>query len=210
MQRKRIGIVLFPDVEVLDYCGPFEVFSCTREHPERRREEPSPFAVTLVAATTDAVTTTGSMRVLPDCNFADCPKLDVLLVPGGYGTRREMHNPALLDWVRERAGHAEMLASVCTGALVLAGAGLLDGLRATTHWQALDLLRNTFPRVTVDAQKHFVLTDRVYTSAGISAGIDMALKLVEHYCGEQVARATAKYMEYPYPESDARRITVAS
>jgi transcriptional regulator GlxA family with amidase domain len=209
MQRKRIGIVLFPDVEVLDYCGPFEVFSCTRLNPDRRREEPSPFEVCLVAEAPGPVTTTGGMRVLPDYSFASCPVLDVLLIPGGWGTRQQMHNAVLIDWIRERATQAETLASVCTGALLLASTGLLDGLPATTHWQALDLLRSTFPRVTVDAGKHFIRAGRVFTSAGISAGIDMALKLVEHYCGAAVARATAKYMEYPYPETATRRVTLA-
>ena len=208
MERIRVGIVVFPDVEVLDYCGPFEVFACTRLHTENRSEEPSPFDVALVAEESAPITTAGGMRVLPDVTFDACPQLRVLLVPGGWGTRSQMENPALLDWLRERAARAETLASVCTGALLLGQAGLLDGLRATTHWQALDLMRAGFPNVVVDGSKHFIRQGRVFTSAGISAGIDMSLKIVERHFGINVARSTARYMEYPYPETDRRRIAV--
>ena len=206
--RIRTGIVLFPDVEVLDYCGPFEVLSSTRIHPEKRREEPSPFEVLLIAQSTQPITTTGGMRVLPDVAFASCPPLDIVIVPGGWGTRREMQNDVLVDWVRERAATASIVASVCTGALVLGSAGVLRGLRATTHWQSLDRLAHSFPDVIVDRTRHFIRDGNVFTSAGISAGIDMSLKLVESCVGEDVARATARYMEYPYPESDARRIAL--
>lgn len=206
--RIRTGIVLFPGVEVLDYCGPFEVLSSTRIHPEQRREEPSPFEVLLVAQGTGPVTTTGGMRVLPDVSFGACPPLDIVLVPGGFGTRREMRNDVLVGWVRERAASCGLVASVCTGALILGSAGILHGRRATTHWQALDLLADAFPDVSVDRTKHFIRDGNVFTSAGISAGIDMALKLVEACVGADVARATARYMEYPYPENDARRIAL--
>lgn len=208
MERKRAGILIFPDVEVLDYAGPFEVLSSVRLHPERRREEPSPFEVVLVAERAGPVTATGGMQVISDFTFDACPGLDILIVPGGYGTRAEMHNPKLVEWVRSQVPRVATLASVCTGALVLGSAGVLDGLRATTHWQALDLLASTFPAVTVNRTKHFIRQGNVFTSAGVAAGIDMALKLVEGYFGEDVARATARYIEYPYPDSDARRIAI--
>jgi transcriptional regulator GlxA family with amidase domain len=109
--------------------------------------------------------------------------------------------------VGERADWAaETLTSVCTGSLILGNAGLLDGLRATTHWRSLGLMQELFPNVTVDSQSHVVEQGRVLTSAGISAGIDLALRLVARYCGESVARAPARHMEYPYPESNARRV----
>jgi transcriptional regulator GlxA family with amidase domain len=208
MDRKHIGILLFDDIEVLDYCGPFEVFSVTRLDEERRRQEPSPFEVTLVAETLDLITTTGGMRVLPMASFADCPPLDILLVPGGMGTRREMLNQAVLQFVRQQAGRCELVASVCTGALILGKAGLLKGLRATTHWRSLELLRELCPDVEVDAASHVVDQGRILTSAGIAAGIDLALQIVQRCCGEAVARATARYMEYPFPESNARRIVI--
>ncbi|ABR89155.1 ThiJ/PfpI family protein [Janthinobacterium sp. Marseille] len=206
MERKRVGIVIFDDVEVLDFCGPFEVFSVTRINTERRREEPSPFDVVLIAEHDKTIVTTGGMRVLPDTTFAQCPPLDILLVPGGWGTRKEMHNPALLSFVTERAAQVETLTSVCTGALVLGNAGLLDGLRATTHWRSLDWMQELFPKVTVDSVSQVVEQGKVLTSAGISAGIDMALIVVQRYCGEEVARATARHMEYPFPESSVRRV----
>ena len=208
MDRKRVGIVVFNDIEVLDFCGPFEVFSVTRLSDANRRESPSPFEVLLVAEREGPIKTYGGMTVTPNCTFATCPPLDVLVVPGGWGTREELKNPAMLDWLRARGGAVETLASVCTGSLVLGHAGLLDGLRATTHWQALDLMRDSLPSVTVVYDKHYVQDGRVITSAGISAGIDMALKVVERYFGGAVARATARYMEFPYPETDARRVTL--
>ncbi len=206
MERKRVGIVLFENVEVLDFCGPFEVFSVTRLDEGRRREEPSPFEVLLVAESKDPVLTTGGMKVIPDHNFEDCPKLDILVVPGGWGTRKELKNPNMLDWLRTRASEVETLTSVCTGAFLLGSAGLLQGHRATTHWGSLDWMRERFPEVTVEYDKHVVEDGRIITAAGISAGIDMALKVVARYYGEDIARVTAKYMEYPYPDSNARRV----
>jgi transcriptional regulator GlxA family with amidase domain len=206
VERKHVGIVLFEDIEVLDFCGPFEVFAATRLNEANRREEPSPFAVWLIAEDNAPVVTAGGMKVVPNHTFTRCPKLDILVVPGGWGTRRELNNPALLEWLRRRAPEVETLTSVCTGALLLAAAGLLDGRRATTHWRSLDWLRESFPAVTVDYDQHVVEDGAIFTSAGIAAGIDLALKVVARYHGETVARATAKHMEYPYPDTNARRI----
>ena len=210
MERKRVGIVVFEDVEVLDFCGPFEVFSATRVNEEKRREEPSPFDVLLIAERSAPVTTTGGMKVLPHYTFENCPHLDIILSPGGLGARNELRNPRMLDWLRARAAQAETVTAVCTGSMLLGEAGLLDGLHATTHWRALDWMRDSLPSVTVEYGKHFVKDGRVFTSAGISAGIDMSLTVVAHYFGEDVARATARHMEYPYPESDARRIVIGA
>lgn len=209
MNRKQVGILVFKDIEVLDFCGPFEVFSVTRRNEEKRREEPSPFNVCLVAETREPVVTTGGMKVLPDYDLDSCPALDILVVPGGWGTRREMNNGRLLGWIAERSRQVETLTSVCTGALMLGKAGLLDGKRATTHWRSLDWMQELFPGTTVEKQLHFVEDGTLFTSAGISAGIDMALKVVSRYLGEAVARATARHMEYPYPDSNARRISLA-
>jgi transcriptional regulator GlxA family with amidase domain len=208
LERKRVGIVLFEDIEVLDFCGPFEVFSVVRLNEEKRREEPSPFDVWLVAERPGPVTTTGNMKVIPHCTFEDCPPLHVLVVPGGWGTRREMNNPVMLEWLRARAAEVETLTSVCTGSMLLGFAGLLNGLHATTHWRSLDWMRDSFPDVTVEFQKHVVEDGRVVTSAGISAGIDMALKVVARTFGEDIARSTARHMEYPYPDTNERRIRI--
>ncbi len=206
MEKKRVGILLFENVEVLDFCGPFEVFSVTRLHEERRREEPSPFEVLLVAEKSDPVVATGGMKVIPDHTFESCPGLDILVVPGGWGTRKELGNPAMLNWLRIRAPKVETLTAVCTGSMLLGFAGLLDGHHATTHWRSLDWMRESCPSVMVEYDKHVVEDGRIFTSAGISAGIDLALRVVGRYCGEDVARATARHMEYPYPESNARRV----
>ncbi len=181
MRQKIVGILIFPEVEVLDFCGPYEVFTVVRLNEERRREEPSPFQVVLVAEQEAAMKTAGGMRVLPDCTLAACPPLDILVVPGGWGTRREIKNSVLVDWIARQGRRVETLTSVCTGALLLAQAGLLDARRATTHWRSLAWLREAFPSVLVEENLHVVEDGNILTSAGISAGIDLALKVVDRY-----------------------------
>jgi transcriptional regulator GlxA family with amidase domain len=206
MMRKRVGILIFPAVEVLDFCGPYEVFSVTRLDEERRRAESSPFEVRLVAETIDPVVATGGLRVIPDATLATCPPLDILVVSGGWGTRAAMSNQRVLKWIAERASGIETLTSVCTGAMLLGQIGLLDGRRATTHWRSLEWMRQSFPSVTVEDKLHVVGDGDVLTSAGISAGIDMALRVVARYFGEAVGRATARHMEYPFPDDNRRRV----
>src|SRR5712691_237890 len=205
MVTKRVGILIFPQVEVLDFCGPFEVFSVTRLDEERRREEPSPFEVLLVAESAEPVVATGGLRVIPDAPIDACAPLHVLVVPGGRGTRSEIKNQRLLEWIADRGKTVETLTSVCTGAMLLGQAGLLDGRRATTHWRSLDRMRQSFPAVTVEDKLHVVEDGHVLTSAGISAGIDMALRVVARYFGDAVGRATARHMEYPFPDDNRRR-----
>jgi transcriptional regulator GlxA family with amidase domain len=206
MDRRRVGILVFPEVEVLDFCGPFEVFSVTRRDESRRREEPSPFHVFLVAETLEPIMATGGLRVLPAYDLAGCPRLDLLVVPGGWGTRSLVHNDRVVGWIRERAGELELAASVCTGSFLYGQAGLLDGRRATTHWQSLDRMQQAFPAVRVIRDQHVVEDGSIVTSAGIAAGIDLAIRVVARLHGEPVARATARYMEYPYPEHNERRV----
>ena len=206
MERKQVGIVVFDDVEVLDFCGPVEVFSVTRLDDSQRRATKSPFEVRLVAETRDVVVATGGLKVTPDCTLAECPPLDVLVVPGGGGPRALLEHRPLLDWIAARGRVVPTLTSVCTGALLLGRTGLLDGRHATTHWRSLDLLRQVAPRATVEDALHVVEDGHVVTSAGISAGIDMALRIVTRLHGETIARETARHMEYPYPEDDRRRI----
>jgi transcriptional regulator GlxA family with amidase domain len=206
MNRKRVGILIFPDVEVLDFCGPYEVFSVTRLDEARRREEPSPFEVSLIAERADPVVATGGLRVIPDCTIDNCPPLDILVVPGGWGTRKEIRNARILAWISERGRQVETLTSVCTGSMLLGQAGLLEGRRATTHWAALDWMRQSFPAVTVSDDMHVVEDGHIFTSAGISAGIDMALRVVARHYGESVARETARRMEYRFPDDNSRRV----
>jgi transcriptional regulator GlxA family with amidase domain len=180
-----VGILLFDGVEVLDFAGPYEVFSRTRLTPgveSRRSEESAPFRVFTVAAATGPVTATGGLRVLPDFDASAAPPIDVLVVPGGFGTRALLQDDGLLAWIRQVA-------------LLLARAGLLAGRRATTHWGALALLGELDPTTRVEPHPR-VVDDGIVTSAGVSAGIDMALAIVEAMHGRAVADETARYMDY--------------
>lgn len=206
MRRRRVAILVFDDVEVLDFCGPFEVLAATRLDESRRREEPSPYELALVAGSREVVVASGGLKVVPDQTWEDGPLPDVLVVPGGWGTRREIANRRLLDWIAGAARGAETVASVCTGAMLLGAAGLLDGRRATTHWKSLAWMRQRFPDVAVVEDEHVVEDGRLLTSAGISAGIELALRIVARDHGEAVARATARHMEYRYPDENRRRV----
>jgi transcriptional regulator GlxA family with amidase domain len=183
--------LLFDDVEVLDFAGPFEVFSVTG-----RRGDSVPFNVYTVAEKRGPVIARNGLSINPHYTLDDCPLPQILIVPGGYGTRREMHNPGIVDWVKTQHQKTEMTLSVCTGSLILAKAGLLDGLAATTHFGAFDLLRETASGADVRTDVRFADNGRIVTSAGISAGIDMSLHIVARLLGEEQARETAHYMEY--------------
>jgi len=198
--KLRVGILVFDDVEVLDFAGPFEVFSRTRLTPgleSRRSEETSPFTVFLVAPRPGPITATGGLHLSPHFDFTTAPAIDVLVVPGGFGTRPLLQDAEVLAWLGRTAAGAQRVTSVCTGALLLAQAGLLAGRRATTHWSGLDRLAGIDKTITVDPKQR-VVDDDVVTSAGVSAGIDMSLAVVAAYCGREVAEETARYIEYPF------------
>lgn len=182
----RVAILMFDDVEVLDFAGPFEVFGV------------SGFDVHTVAQESRPVLSRNKLSVNPDYNFEDCPMPNILVVPGGWGTRREKHNPAVLDFIRRNAGQAERILSVCSGALLLAKAGLLDGLHATTHRGALAELKEDAPRATVLKDARIVDNGKIVLSAGISAGIDAALYVVADLHGLKSASETAIHMEYDW------------
>jgi transcriptional regulator GlxA family with amidase domain len=196
MMAKNVGILIFDEVEVLDFCGPFEVFAATRNLGTPNDEADKPFNVYLVAEQEATVRTRGGMMVQPHYTTATCPPLDLLLVPGGWGTRREVSNQPLIEWIAQRSHEVELTASVCTGAFLLAEAGLLDGRQATTHWQSIERLAQTYPAVTVLPNIRYVDEGEIITSAGISAGIDMSLYLVQKWLGHAVAEQTARTMEY--------------
>ncbi len=198
MEKWTVGILIFDGVEVLDFAGPFEVFSRTRMAPgpeSRRSEETAPFDVFTVARAAAPVTATGGLVITPRHSFADAPRIDLLVVPGGFGTRALLKDEETLGWIRRTAASARQLTSVCTGSLLLAQAGLLRGKKATTHWGALDLLASLDAGVVVDREKCFV-DDGVITSAGVASGMDMAFYFVERHCGKAVADETAHYIEY--------------
>jgi transcriptional regulator GlxA family with amidase domain len=196
---RTVGILIFDDVEVLDFAGPFEVFSRTRlvaGAESRRTDDSAPFRVFTVARSCELVTAVGGLKVMPAYAWSDAPAIDLLVIPGGFGTRALLGDEPTLAWVRSTASAASLVTSVCTGALVLARAGLLAGRRATTHWAAQDLLASLDPSIQVDRQSR-VVNDGIVTSAGVSAGIDMAFAVVERLCGKAVADETAHYIEYP-------------
>jgi transcriptional regulator GlxA family with amidase domain len=193
METRFVCIVLFDDVEVLDFCGPFEVFTVTGG-----REGRKPFEVCTVAENNRPIAARGGLSINPSHSFATCVRPDLLLVPGGMGTRREINNPAMLNWLEARASEAELVLSVCSGALLLAKIGLLDGSTATTHHGALDELRNISPTIAIDSSSRFIDNGRVIVSAGISAGIDMSLHVVARLLGKEQAMETANYMEYQW------------
>jgi transcriptional regulator GlxA family with amidase domain len=207
MEQWNVGILIFDGVEILDFAGPFEVFSRTRLQPgveSRRTEESAPFRVFTVAKTAAPIATTGGLRVVPDFSFADAPRIDLLLVPGGFGTRPLLQDGETLEWIRRTAAQVRQLTSVCTGSLLLAKAGLLQGRRATTHWGALDLLESLDGDVKKVERDLRVVDDGVISSAGVASGIDMAFYVVERLFGRAVADETAHYIEYrrePAPAS---------
>lgn len=204
MEQSNVGILVFDNVEVLDFTGPFEVFSRTRTVPgpeSRRSQEHAPFNVFTVAKTNAPVLATGGLTIIANYVFADAPRIDLLVVPGGFGTRALLEDEQTLTWIRGVAAKARQTTSVCTGSLLLAKAGLLEGRRATTHWGALDRLDSLGAGVTVDRQSRWV-DDGVITSAGVAAGIDMAFYVVERLCGKDVADETAHYIEYPRKQSN--------
>jgi transcriptional regulator GlxA family with amidase domain len=190
---RNVAILLFDEVEVLDFAGPFEVFSVAG-----RRDGLTPFNVYTVAESDRPVLARNGLSVNPRYTIANCPAPDIVVVPGGFGTRREINNPIVLDWIRRVSGPAEITFSVCTGALLLGKVGLLDGLRATTHFGALDELAKAAPGATVARGEKVVDNGRIVTSAGISAGIEAALHLVGRLLGVAHAVETARYMEYDW------------
>ncbi|PTL76991.1 DJ-1/PfpI family protein [Vitiosangium sp. GDMCC 1.1324] len=193
----RIGIVLFDGAEELDFVGPWEVFTMTA------KEEGTNLEVFTVSREGTEVRCAKGLRVIPDHSFASAPRMNVLLVPGGEGRKREMHDERMLGWLRERSAEASWLTSVCTGAFLLQGAGLCAGRRVTTHWRAIEELRARGD-VTVLEEVRYVRDGNVVTAAGVSAGIDMALWLVGQLWTPALARHVQRRMQYdPAPPYSA-------
>ncbi|WP_286924899.1 MULTISPECIES: DJ-1/PfpI family protein [Lysinibacillus] len=188
----RVGIFLFDDVEVLDFAGPFEVFSVTEIENDQQ-----PFVVETVSEKGNLVIATNGLKVQPDYSFDNVPRFDILIIPGGLGAReREMYNDNVINWITNQMKTVQLMTSVCTGALLLAKAGLLNGKMATTHWASLERLKIEFPQVEVQREVKFVDEGNIITSGGISAGINMSFHIVKRLLGSEVAQNTAKIMEY--------------
>lgn len=193
MSQRTVGILLFNEVEVLDFAGPFEVFSLA-SLPDSTIK---PFIVKTISEDGEMISARNGLKVTPDYSFDNHPDLDILIVPGGYGAEEiEINNPELIQWLKKQQSKAEFMTSVCTGALLLAKAGLLDGKRATTHWMDMDRLEKDFPLVSVQRHVKFVDEGSLITSGGISAGINMSFHLISRLYGKSVSKETAKRMEY--------------
>lgn len=200
-----VGIYLFDDVEVLDFAGPFEVFStASRVKLRLQPDDPKPFEVITLAEDAGAVNARGGLVVQPQFSLSDHPALDVLIIPGGIVTA-ELQRAGVIDWITRTAQATTITASVCTGSFLLGKAGLLHGKGATTHWEDIPDLRAMFPDVHVKDQMRWVDTGQVVTAAGISAGIDMSLHLVSRLESEDLAVRTARQMEYDWQHSQAMR-----
>ncbi len=193
----KVGILIFDDVEVLDFTGPYEVFNVVRyEGQGHDIEEGTPFSVNLVAENKEQVRCRYGLMVTPDEDINQGTRYDIIVVPGGLGARKELHNKKILDWIKNQHETTKLTTSVCTGALLLASAGLLEGKRATTHHNGFDRLENEFKGITVVKDEKYVDEGDIITSGGISAGIDMSLFVVEKLMGKGYSQTARSYMEY--------------
>jgi transcriptional regulator GlxA family with amidase domain len=196
---KQIGILLFDDVELLDFAGPISVF-----HRLRLGEDASPpvalIRSVLLSENSASVICLGGLKLAADFSLEAAPPLQAVLIPGGHGVLKLLGNRRLLDWLVRQAQQLELVTSACTGALLLAAAGLLDGKRVTTHWRALAELAASRPNVIVLNNKRVVQDGRVITAAGVSAGIELGLVIALHYYGLDAALQTAREIEFPYAD----------
>ena len=190
-KQLNIGIYLYENAEVLDFSGPFEVFSTAN----RLNNETSRLNVFLIGETDLPITARGGFCVTPEYSICTHPKLDLLIVVGGVHTE-EIQKTNIIQWLQHQASKVPIVASVCTGAFLLAGAGILNNYQVTTHWSDITEFRQTFPDIPVIENVRWVDNYNVITSAGISAGIDMSLHLVSRLCCQQLALSTAKQMEF--------------
>jgi transcriptional regulator GlxA family with amidase domain len=190
LKQWNVGIFVFDEVEILDFAGPYEVFSSVKYLNEK------PFTVKTIAQSKDLINTRNGLKVTPDYDFSDAPHFDIIIIPGGHGTEEiEFNNTTVISWIKNRMKDVTIMASVCTGSFLLAKAGLLNGKSATTHWMDIDRLEKDY-NVKIKKDVKFVDEDSIITSAGVSAGIDMSFYIVKKLLGKEVATNTAKWMEY--------------
>ncbi|TGL12303.1 DJ-1/PfpI family protein [Leptospira meyeri] len=190
----QIGILIFPEVEVMDFAGPFEVFSIADT-----KDQGKLCNVFLVAENLSPVKARNGLMVLPNFEYSNCPPIDILIVPGGYGAEElEIKNQTTLSWIKAKYPEVKHLASVCTGAFLLAEIGLLDFLEVTTHWMDVNTLKNNYPLLNVIENVRYTDSGKILTSGGISSGIHLSFYLLQKKFGLEVARRTAKRMEYDW------------
>lgn len=193
MIPRNVAILVFPDVEVLDFAGPYEVFSVAGQ-----RNGPGLFSVYTVAESTEVVEGRNGFRIQPRYTLEAAPPPDILVIPGGFGTRPLLANARVLGYIKTSARMAELTLSVCTGALLLGKVGLLDGRLVTTHHEALEELARIAPRATIDAGRRYIDSGDLIVSAGVAAGIDMCFHVLARLHGPDVAMETASYIEYDW------------
>ena len=186
--KRTLGVVLFEGFELLDVFGPLEMFGLAADH----------FEIRLISESGGVVASRQGPKSICDDSFQSAPAIDVLLVPGGIGTRREVDNQVLLDWLKERSQQAELVASVCTGSALLAKAGVLDGLRATSNKLAFAWAASQSEKVQWQQQARWVEDGKVFSSSGVSAGIDMALAVIAKLVSQQAAEDAANFAEYTW------------
>jgi len=186
----NVGIFLFNDVELLDFAGPYEVFSVTAELNDYKL-----FKVFTIAQDGAQIKSVNGLRAVPDFSFTNHPPVDILVIPGGVGTRAAVKEKAVLDWVSQTTESSKITMSVCSGSRLLGVLGLLDHIEATTHHQVIEHLKEIAPR-TIISNKRFTDAGKIMTSGGISAGIDLALHIVRKLHGEDTVNKTIRYMEY--------------
>jgi len=189
---ENVGIYLFDDAELLDFAGPYEVFSSASQLSGGEA-----FNVFTVSENGGDIRSVNGLTVVSDCSFRDNPNIDILLIPGGDGTKAEIKKQNVMEWIDGAQRAAKIIATVCSGARIPAALGLLDGLTATTHMLAIDDVKKLAPRAVIDHTQRFVDNGKIITSGGISAGIDMALHIVARFYGRDLAARTMEYMEYP-------------
>jgi transcriptional regulator GlxA family with amidase domain len=187
---RTVGVLLFEGFELLDVFGPCEAYGI--------RDLEGAFRIAMVAQKAGPIASAQGPRAVAEFGFDDCPRLDVMLVPGGIGTRREVYRTALISWLRARAEQAELVTSVCTGAALLAAAGLLDGRRATTNKRSFAWVQSQGPQVNWVKQARWVEDGKFATSSGVSAGIDMALAIIARLVSTETAEKAATSMEYEW------------
>ncbi|MCW7458769.1 DJ-1/PfpI family protein [Leptospira bandrabouensis] len=196
----HIGILIFPEVEVLDFAGPFEVFSIAENNDQKKLCN-----VFLVSENLSPVNARNGLIVLPNFEYKNCPPMDILIVPGGYGAEEiEIKNQTTLSWIKTKYLEVKHLASICTGAFLLAELGLLKGLDVTTHWMDINTLKNNYPLLNVKEKLRYTDNGKILTSGGISSGIHLSFYLLQKLFGLEVATRTAKRMEYDWSSDQDR------
>ncbi|HEX2696243.1 MAG TPA: DJ-1/PfpI family protein [Anaerolineales bacterium] len=198
-----IGIYIFDEMELLDFAGPYEVFTtASRVYRRTHPSEPDLFRVIAIGRTDSSVKARAGLNIQPDYYFGNHPPIDVPVIPGGVVTN-ELARQDVIDWIKKISSASRLTSSVCTGAFLLAQAGLLNGKSATTHWEDIQDLKKMFPSLHVQTGQRWVDEGVIVTSAGISAGIDMSLHLVERLAGRELALGTARQMEFDWVENPA-------